>query len=112
VFRGIEPAWNDRHLRSLSRHISSGLVFAHVRASTHAPVQLANCHPFTHGRWLWMHNGLIHDFVRVKRELVLAVDFTLYPEIEGSTDSELFFFLALTFALEDVPPGRWHVPSA
>jgi glutamine amidotransferase len=104
VFRGIEPAWNDRNLRDLSKHIRSGLVFAHVRASTHAPVQLANCHPFRHGRWLWMHNGLIHDFLHVKRELVLAVDPDLYPEIEGSTDSELFF-LALTFGLENDPPG-------
>jgi glutamine amidotransferase len=105
VFRGIEPAWNDRNLRDLSGHIRSGLVFAHVRASTHAPVQLANCHPFRHGRWLWMHNGLIHDFVHVKRELVLEVDPSLYAEIEGSTDSEVFFFLALTLGLEDDPPG-------
>jgi glutamine amidotransferase len=104
VFRGIEPAWNDRNLRDISKHIRSGLVFAHVRASTHAPVQLANCHPFRHGRWLWMHNGLIHDFLQVKRELVLEVDPDLYPEIEGSTDSELFFFLALTYGLEDDPP--------
>ncbi len=29
---------------------------------------------------------------------------TLYPEIEGSTDSETFFYLALTFGLEDDPP--------
>jgi glutamine amidotransferase len=105
VFHGIEPAWNDRNLLDLSKHIRSRLVFAHVRASTHAPVQLANCHPFRHGRWLWMHNGLIHDFLHVKRELVLEVDPHLYPEIEGSTDSELFFFLALTFGLEDDPPG-------
>src|SRR5262245_30820273 len=105
VFRGVEPAWNDRNLRDLSRHIRSGLVFAHVRASTHAPVQLSNCHPFRHGRWLWMHNGLIHGFAHVKRDLVLEVDPVLYPKIEGSTDSELFFFLALTFGLENDPPA-------
>jgi glutamine amidotransferase len=105
VFRSIEPAWNDLNLRDLSKHIRSGLVFAHVRASTHAPVQLSNCHPFRHGRWLWMHNGLIHGFDRVKRELVLEVDPGLYPKIQGSTDSEVFFFLALTFGLEDDPPA-------
>ena len=104
VFRSIEPAWNDRNLRELAGHIESGHVFAHVRASTHAPVQLSNCHPFRYGRRLWMHNGLIHDFARVKRELAMAVDPQLYPMIEGSTDSELFFFLALTFGLEDDPP--------
>jgi glutamine amidotransferase len=52
-----------------------------------------------------MHNGLIHRFLEVKRELVLEVDPALYPEIEGSTDSEVFFFLALTFGLEDDPPA-------
>ena len=41
----------------------------------------------------------------VKRELVLAVDPALYPSIEGSTDSEVFFYLALTLGLEDDPPG-------
>ena len=51
-----------------------------------------------------MHNGVIYDFHNVKRDLVLAVDPSLYPEIEGSTDSEVFFFLALTLGLEDDPP--------
>jgi glutamine amidotransferase len=51
-----------------------------------------------------MHNGLIHDFHAVKRDLVLAVDPGLYPEIEGTTDSETLFYLALTFGLEDDPP--------
>jgi glutamine amidotransferase len=51
-----------------------------------------------------MHNGAIRDFDRVKRSLMLEVDPDLYPSIEGSTDSELFFFLALTYGLEQDPP--------
>ena len=105
VFHSIEPAWNDRNLHELSGHISSPLVFAHIRASSGSPIQQTNCHPFRHGRWLWMHNGLIRDFTTVKRDLVLEVDPSLYPFIEGSTDSEVFFFLALTLGLEDDPAG-------
>ena len=105
VFKSIEPAWNDRNLRELSRSIRSGLVFAHIRASTGTPVQQTNCHPFRHGNWLWMHNGSITRFHDVKRELLLAVDPSLYLDMEGSTDSEAFFFLALTFGLEDDPPA-------
>jgi predicted glutamine amidotransferase len=105
TFHSIEPAWNERNLRELSSHLRSGLVFAHIRASSGSPVQETNCHPFRYGNWLWMHNGLIGEFSRVKRELVLAVDPSLYPRIEGSTDSEVFFFLALTMGLEDDPPG-------
>ena len=67
-------------------------------------MQQTNCHPFRHDRWLWMHNGSITQFHDVKRELLLAVDPSLYPDIEGSTDSEAFFFLALTLGLEDDPP--------
>jgi predicted glutamine amidotransferase len=103
VFHSVEPAWNDRNLRELAGHIESSLVFAHIRSSTGTAVQQTNCHPFRHGRWLWMHNGALGDFQRVKRELALAVDPSLYPAIEGSTDSELFFFLALTLGLEDDP---------
>ena len=105
VFHSVEPAWNDRNLRELSTHIESPIVFAHIRASSGTAIQQTNCHPFRHGRWLWMHNGLIREFHEVKRDLALAVDPSLYPEIEGSSDSELFFFLALTLGLEDDPPG-------
>ncbi|MGH3127777.1 MAG: class II glutamine amidotransferase [Gaiellaceae bacterium] len=105
TYHSIEPAWNERNLRDLAAHVESGLVFAHIRASSGSPVQQTNCHPFRHGRWLWMHNGLISDFHQVKRELVLAVDPSLYSSIEGSTDSEVFFYLALTLGLEDDPPG-------
>jgi glutamine amidotransferase len=104
VFHSIEPAWNDRNLQELCGHLSSGLVFAHIRASTGSPVQQTNCHPYRHGRWLWMHNGYIDNFNKVKRDLTLEVDPLLYPEIEGTTDSEVFFHLALTYGLEEDPP--------
>jgi len=105
VFHSVEPAWNDRNLKDLARHLRSGLVFAHIRASTGGAIQQTNCHPFRHGNWLWMHNGVISEFPKVKRDLVVAVDPSLYPEIEGSTDTEVFFHLALTFGLEDDPPA-------
>jgi predicted glutamine amidotransferase len=104
-FRSTEPAWNERNLRDLAGHIRSPRVFAHIRASTGSPVQLTNCHPFRYGNWLWMHNGYLGGFPSVKRDLVLAVDPVLYPEIEGTTDSEIFFYLALTYGLAEDPPG-------
>jgi predicted glutamine amidotransferase len=104
VFRSIEPAWNDENLRELSAHVTSGLFFAHIRAAIGSAVQQTNCHPFRHGRWLFMHNGFIADFPRVKRDLAMAVDDSLYPEIAGQADTELLFYIALTFGLEDDPP--------
>jgi glutamine amidotransferase len=105
IYHSTEPAWSDRNLREISGHASAGRVFAHIRATTGTPVQQTNCHPFRHGRWLWMHNGSIGDFASVKRDLTLEVEPALFPHIEGSTDSELFFFLALTYGLEQDPPA-------
>jgi predicted glutamine amidotransferase len=52
---------------------------------------------------LWVHNGAIRDFEVLKRDLVFAVDENLYPSIAGSTDSEVMFYLALTFGLREEP---------
>src|SRR5947209_1999963 len=97
VFRSIEPAWNDANLREISGHIHSGRFFAHIRAAIGSAVQQANCHPFRHGHWLWMHNGYIAEFPTLRRDLVLAIDPALFPELSGQTDSEVMFLLALTF---------------
>ena len=105
VFRSIEPAWNDRNLRELSAHIASPRVFAHIRAAIGSPVQQTNCHPFRHGRWLWMHNGYIEGFHAMKRDLAFAIDPDRFADMEGTTDSEMLLFLALTHGLEDDPPA-------
>ena len=104
VFRSIEPAWNDQNLRELAGHIRSALFFAHIRAAIGSAVQQTNCHPFRHDRWLFMHNGFIDGFAKIKRDLVLAIDESLFPEITGTTDTEVLFYLALTLGLDDDPP--------
>ncbi len=103
VYHSISPAWNDRNVTELAKHIRSHLFFAHIRATTGTAIQQTNCHPFRHEQWLWMHNGLIRDFDLLKRELTLAIDPGLYPSIEGSTDTELMFYLALSLGLSDDP---------
>jgi glutamine amidotransferase len=104
-FRSVEPAWNDANLRDLAGHVSSRLFFAHIRAAIGSAVQQTNCHPFRHDRWLFMHNGFIAGFASVKRDLAMAVDESLYADIAGQADTELLFYLALTFGLADDPPG-------
>jgi len=103
LYRNISPAWSDRNLRELCAQISSPLFLAHVRAATGTPVQQTNSHPFRHGRWLFVHNGFIDGYADLRRDLMLAVEPRLFAHIEGTTDSELMFFLALTFGLEAEP---------
>jgi glutamine amidotransferase len=107
VFRDILPAWNDENLRSLAEQVRSRLFFAHVRASTGTPTARTNCHPFRHGRWLFMHNGSIGGFERVRRALAMAIAPDLFPCLRGNTDSETFFYLLLTNGAEGDPPAAF-----
>src|SRR3712207_5487465 len=105
VYRSVSPAWSDENLRELAGHITSPLFFVHIRAAIGSPVQQTNCHPFRHGQWLFVHNGYLEGLHRLRRDLVLAVDPELFPEIRGTTDTELVFALALTHGLDEDPVG-------
>ena len=102
-YRSVHPAWNDRNLREAARAIHSPHFVAHIRAATDTPIQESNCHPFRHGRWLFVHNGLIRRYHRLRHDLMMRIDPALFPSVEGSTDSEVMFHLALTFGLEHTP---------
>jgi len=103
MYHSVAPAWGDRNLRELAAHVESPLFLAHVRATSGTAVQETNCHPFRHGRWLMVHNGVLNGFHTMRRDLMLAVDPELFNDFEGSTDSEVLFRLALTFGLEQDP---------
>jgi glutamine amidotransferase len=107
LYRTVEPAWHDKNMKDLSKHICTGTIFAHVRAAspTCGYVQQTNCHPFRYKNWLFMHNGAIRSFPLIKRELMLRIDPDLFKNIEGTTDSEVFFYLAITFGLQEDPPA-------
>jgi glutamine amidotransferase len=105
IFHSATPAWGDRNLHTLASEILSPLFLAHVRAATGTPVQETNCHPFARGRWMFVHNGYVDGYEGLRRDMLLAVRPDLFPNIKGTTDSELMFHLALTFGLEDDPLG-------
>ena len=105
MYHSVAPAWGDTNLRELAAHIETPLFLAHVRATSGTAVQQTNCHPFRHGRWLFVHNGVVAGFHEMRRELMLAVDPDLFADFHGSTDSEVIFRLALTFGLEEDPVG-------
>ncbi len=105
LYHSIRPAWNDFNLRDLASQIETPLLLAHVRATSQATVQETNCHPFRCRNWLFVHNGEIFEIERIRRELLFAVSPELFTNILGTTDSEIMFYLALTFGLETDPIG-------
>ena len=96
VYREIMPAWSDENLLSLCTSVRSGAFFAHVRATTGTAISRQNCHPFRHGRHLFMHNGQIGGYAQIRRALEALLPDALYAERKGATDSELLFLLALS----------------
>ena len=105
LFREVLPAWNDSNLRSLAAQIRSPLFFAHVRASTGTESIRPNCHPFAYGRWLFMHNGQLGGYARLRRRIEALVPDDYYAHRLGTTDSELLFLLLLAQGLEQDPIG-------
>jgi predicted glutamine amidotransferase len=105
VYHSIAPAWGDANLRELAAHVEAPIFLAHVRATSGTAIQQTNCHPFRHGRWLFVHNGVLAGFHTMRRDLVLEVDSELFLDFQGSTDTEVIFRLALTFGLEEDPVG-------
>ena len=94
-----------KNLRSLASQVRSGLFFAHVRASTGTATTRANCHPFSAGPMMFMHNGQVGEWARVRRRVESLIPDGLYDERTGTTDSEAIFLAALARGLQQDPTG-------
>lgn len=103
LFKDDLPAWHNTNLDSLCHHIKSHTFLAHIRASTTGDIQRANCHPFRYKNWIFQHNGHISHFNKIRRALQMKISPELFPLLQGTTDSETFFYLAISYGLPDNP---------
>src|ERR1700730_14629142 len=95
LYREVRPAWSDENLKHLCRHIQAHLFFAHVRAATSTPTTRPNCHPFIHGRFMFMHNGSLGDWDVIRRRVEALIPDSYYRSRIGTTDSEAAFLAML-----------------
>jgi glutamine amidotransferase len=59
-WRSDRPLWSDASFASLAPVITSGCVLAAVRSATVGmPIDETSTAPFTDGRWLLSHNGIV-----------------------------------------------------
>jgi glutamine amidotransferase len=66
------------------------------------------CHPFAHGRYLFMHNGIIAGFPKIRRKLVGMLTDEAYDAVQSfHSDSAVSFalFLSLLPNMSDVLPA-------
>lgn len=99
-----QPPQNDINFKSLVMHSSSTCVFAHIRFATSA-VHEFNNHPFAFGRHIFMHNGTVTEFTRIRREMSALVTSAAFENIQGSTDSEHVAALYFTYL---APDDNWE----
>ncbi|KAL1892071.1 glutamine amidotransferase subunit [Sporothrix stenoceras] len=95
LFRSTIPAWNCSNLERIASKTASRLVFAHVRAATDGTLSEDNCHPFSHGSLMFMHNGGLGGWKHIKRRLTERLADKWYHVVSGGTDSEWAFALLL-----------------
>jgi gamma-glutamyl hercynylcysteine S-oxide hydrolase len=93
-YRRAQPIWTDASFESLAPTISSASLVAAVRSAT--PGTAADesaAAPFTFDRWLFSHNGRLHDWPTARKALwPRAAD---VPDTRVGVDSALLFGLAL-----------------
>jgi gamma-glutamyl hercynylcysteine S-oxide hydrolase len=93
-YRRAVPIWSDRSFASLAPTIESRCVVAAVRSATPGyPADESGAAPCTHDRWLFSHNGRLHDWPTARKALLsTAAD---VQDTRVGVDSALLFGLAL-----------------
>ena len=81
--------------------ICSSLMSARDRHAITRP----NCHPFACGKWMFMHNGFVGNWSRLRRQVEALIPDELYPSRIGTTDSEAIFLAILGADMEQSGDG-------
>lgn len=93
--RRSHAAHQSEEFRAAAARVRSATILAHVRRATVGAVDDANTHPFTHGRFAFVHNGTIPYFERVREDMLAAMGADHRHAIQGTTDSEHLFHVIL-----------------
>jgi len=104
VIRDCKPIWHSNNLDPIASFVRSPLVFGHVRWAEKGTMAEQNCHPFSYGVYMFMHNGDIWKFHKIKSAMLALItslfdtvtkDHDMEREIKGTTDTEHMFWLIL-----------------
>lgn len=109
IIKSTQRAFDDHIFEKVSGVVSSQTVIAHIRKATHGKKTILNSHPFQYGHWVFAHNGNLKDFDTYKEKLKERINPELRRFILGDTDSEIVFYLLLSFISENHSLGEPNI---
>ncbi len=110
LIKGGQAAMDDQIFRRVSGVVASETVLAHVRRATTGDVNPLNSHPFQYGKWCFAHNGQVANWEDVREPLASEIPSNFRRYILGDTDSEVLFYLFLTFLSRRIELHRRGAP--
>ena len=93
-YRNEAPMWTDVSFPAMARHTSSAAVVGAVRSATVGmPVVSTACAPFTDGRWLFSHNGVVRGWPDSLAKLAAQLEVTDLMTLDAPSDSAVLWAL-------------------
>lgn len=74
-------------------------------------VSESGCHPFSAGRYSFMHNGYIAGYKYVRKAMLAATSELAFEQVRSAVDSEAMFGLILTEIEKEAPRNEYLSPD-
>ncbi len=84
-------------LAEAAESVRTDVLIGHVRRASVGSLRTENTHPFRYRMWLFAQTGTIGGFSSLRERLLASQPEFLRRNVRGDTDSELFFYLFLSF---------------
>jgi predicted glutamine amidotransferase len=95
----------DLNLENTIKKMDKNIVFGNT--SKYNDIGIYNIQPFIHENQIFLHDGFIKDYNNHKRGLINIVHITYKKLIKGNSESELLFYIYLTFLKTKPNNYKW-----
>jgi len=87
----------DKNIDNVINTLPKKMVIGHIREKIYGDESYENTQPFIHDNQIFIHNGNITDFEKHAKFIKSYIARKFHHSIKGETDSELLFYLMLSF---------------
>lgn len=108
LYKTVSPPLNDYNFRSICANTETLACFGHIRAASGTAIAQVNNHPFVFGIHAFMHNGVVSNFMAIKRDIAALIDDDAYANVLGSTDSEHIAALYISYLTKGKGKDMWQ----